>query len=100
MKWVAGFCFVFLPVFATALDKKAVDAAVKKGVEFLKSQQKPDGSWTGLRAKSYPMGYTALALLALLKAGVSPEDECIKKGFDYLRKLPFRKQCERSDTGT
>jgi len=82
---------MLVPVFAPAVDKKAVDAAVKKAVKFLKSQQKPDGSWTGLRAKGFPMGYTALALLALLKAGVPPDDECIKKGFDYLRKLPFQK---------
>jgi len=91
MKWVGVVCAMLLPMFATAVDKKAVEAAVKKGVEFLKSQQKPDGSWTGVRAKGFPMGYTALALLALLKAGVSPDDECIKKGFDYLRKLPFQK---------
>jgi len=91
MRLVLGWCFLFLVASAVALDKKAVDAAVKRGVEFLKSQQQPDGSWTGLRARNYPMGYTALVLLALLKAGVDPEDECIKKGFDYLRKLPFRK---------
>jgi hypothetical protein len=73
------------------IDPKKVEEAVKKGVEWLKSQQKPDGSWvgTGTYMEMYPFGTTALAVYALLKGGVSPKEECITKAFDYLRKGGF-----------
>ena len=71
----------------SGVDPKRVEAAVKKGVEWLLSKQNADGSWTasgtqGIEAH-YPGGTTALVLLALLKGGVSPNDPRIKKGFDF-----------------
>lgn len=73
------------------LDKKRVDAAVKKGVEWLKSQQKPDGSWTGTQQVEaiYPYGTTALCLLAVLKGGEPKDSECVKKALNYLRTNQF-----------
>jgi hypothetical protein len=80
---------------AVAGDDDLVDKvrkAVDEGVSFLKSQQrKTDGSWevgpTGL-AGAGNGGWTALALLALLNAGVKPSDEAVQKGLAYLRKVP------------
>ncbi|RKY13144.1 MAG: hypothetical protein DRP82_05850 [Planctomycetota bacterium] len=65
---------------------KKVLAAVKKGCEYLKSQQKSDGHWEGKHLSTlYPDGVTALALYALLKGGTPKNDEAIKKGFAWLR---------------
>ncbi len=74
----------------SGVDMKRVDAAVKRGVEWLLSKQNADGSWTvtgGSQLQqiegNYPGGSTALALLALLKGGVSPKDARIRKGFYF-----------------
>jgi hypothetical protein len=71
---------------------KNVGKAIEKGVAFLKSQQRDkDGSWelgpAGV-ARTGNGGWTALAMLALLNAGVKPDDPVFKKGLDYLRKVP------------
>ncbi|MCU0723719.1 MAG: hypothetical protein MUC63_08910, partial [Planctomycetes bacterium] len=76
-----------------------VNNAVQKGADWLKSVQNPNGTWTCCWAKyaaphNYPMGETALALLALLKSGENPESECIKKGFAWLRTQPLQKTYE------
>jgi len=103
MRWfwvafVVVVAVVFLVRPAQALDRdevmrllgkemgERVLAAVKKGCEFLKSQQQADGHWEGkYLAALYPDGVTALTLYALLKGGTPKEDECIKKGFAWLR---------------
>ena len=74
-------------------DEKQVQAAIAKGIAFLKSQQR-DGKWEKsviFRSNSnYPGGVTALAMAALLEAGVKPDDEAIAKGIEFVRKLPPR----------
>jgi hypothetical protein len=67
-----------------------VRQAIKDGVTFLQNQQrKPDLSWElGLERKSYHGGWTSLAVLALLHAGVDPKDPSIQGGLAYLRKIP------------
>lgn len=74
---------------AVADFQGAVDAAVEKGVAFLKSKQAADGSFPG-RA-GHPMGNTALHLLALLKSGVPRFDPAIHKGFEYLKTCGYEK---------
>jgi hypothetical protein len=73
---------------AAGLDKARVDAAVKKGVAFLKSQQKSDGSWIGphpmLEAR-YPYGTTALCLLAIVKGGEPKDSPAVTNALNYLR---------------
>jgi hypothetical protein len=73
------------------IDKKEVDAAVKKACDWLKSQQKPDGSWTGTGVYDgfYPYASTGFVLFALLKGTEGPESDCIKKGFEYLKSKEF-----------
>jgi hypothetical protein len=62
--------------------------AIKEGLKWLRSQEK-NGSWDndfegqGLR----PGGWTSLALLALLNAGVPADDEVIQRGLVYLRTI-------------
>ena len=94
---VVGLC---VPAFAQGgaavsegakIDKNAVEAAVKKACDWLKSQQKPDGSWTGANHYDtfYPYASTAFVTFALLKGTESGESGCVKKAFDYLRKKEF-----------
>ena len=58
---------------------RAIDLAVKK----LLSDQAPDGTW-GWEDKVHPTGRTALALLALLHAGLPASDPAMQRGLDAL----------------
>ncbi|TET36724.1 MAG: hypothetical protein E3J72_08175 [Planctomycetota bacterium] len=78
-----------------------IDAAIKKGAEWLKARQQADGSFTMEPAPfscqggyCFPSGATALCLFALLKCGVKPNDPSITKGFNYIRN--FRSKWARS----
>jgi len=76
------------------VDQARVDAAVKKACDWLKTQQQADGHWEGKAQhldSPYPEGVTGLVLYALLKGGVDRDDECIKKGFSYLKPKQFAK---------
>ena len=67
-----------------------VRKAIDRGVNYLKERQQPaTGSWDDKAtiALSHPGGQTALVLLALLNAGVQPDDPVVKKGLEYLRKI-------------
>ena len=84
---------------------ETIDAAIKKGVEFLYSQQKDNGTWEVDDAPPPPGpvktpgtlenhgtsdynqygGRTAVAVYALLEAGESPTDPRLKKAIDHLR---------------
>lgn len=70
--------------------------AVVKGCRWLSEQQQPDGSWTyentPLQLSYFPMnqGSTALAIFALLKCGVEPDDPAIEKGFAFIRSQPLQ----------
>jgi len=61
----------------------AVAAAVKKGVHWLRTEQKGNGEW-GTNA-----GETALALMAMRHSGVAPTDRACKRAARFLeRELP------------
>ena len=68
-----------------------VNGSVQKGLEYLITQQKEDGSFNIDFSSEYPGGPTAFALLALLKSGVPRADDPIVKGFAFLRKTPLQK---------
>jgi len=75
---------------------RRVNAAIVKGADWLRKQQKDDGSWAPALAAAeppldLPSGKTALALLALRKCGDPADFECIGKGFDWLRRQPLKK---------
>jgi len=89
---LVGVTIVFLAAFpAYGQGKKEplvmqVKDSIKRGVSYLMEVQRPNGSWLldsptpGIEA-----GLTSLALLALLNAGVSVEEDHVKKGLDFLR---------------
>lgn len=65
-----------------------VRTSIDRGVKFLRDQQRREGHWeTEAVSPLMPGGCTALALLALLNAGVKPEDPVIQSGLKYLRGL-------------
>ena len=84
------------PPMSAAELEKGVALAIDKGVEYLKRQQRSDGSfgdtvsttvYGGGAGKAYPNrpGIAALALLALLKSDVDPGDPAVQRGFQFLR---------------
>jgi hypothetical protein len=67
-----------------------VREAIERGIDFLRRQEDGKGSWErgGERASSAnPGGYTSLVLLALLNAGVKPDDPVIERGLAFLRPI-------------
>jgi hypothetical protein len=58
--------------------------AINKGVSHLKNKQRGNGTWPDFAARQEG-GITALCTLALLNAGVEPEDKQLKKALDWLR---------------
>lgn len=67
-------------------EQAKVDAAIDKGVEFLKRSQTKAGDFL---YRAYPdafqVGQCALPAYALLEAGVPSDDPVIKKAADYIR---------------
>ena len=80
---------VLLPATAAGaqeVSSEQVAAAIQKGVALLRQQQRADGSWPDSRG--YKGGVTALALLALLNAGVPANDPAVSRGLDALQRTP------------
>jgi hypothetical protein len=62
--------------------------AIDRGVRYLREKQLPDGSWeVDVACTGNPGGWSSLAMLALLNAGVLPEDPVMVKGLNYLRSV-------------
>lgn len=82
---------------ARAVTDEQVNAAVERGVQWLRSRQDADGAFKDKwAAESYKSGETALALLTLLKCGVDPGDPSIDRGFDWLFAQPLQRTYEVS----
>ena len=68
-----------------------VRAAIDKAVRYLRSVEKGNQNWERLSiAVQKPGGQSALALLALLNAGVKPDDPVVQRGLEYLRTVEPR----------
>jgi hypothetical protein len=76
---------------ARAADREAIRNAIDRGVEYLKSQQKPTGVWEyksgkdGYLQAQHIVGSTALAGLTLLECGVDPTDPIIQNAANAVR---------------
>jgi hypothetical protein len=66
-----------------------VRKAIERGIKFLRS--KHNGDWENSGYPANPGGVTALAVLALLNAGVPVDNQMIQDGLKYLRDLPPNK---------
>jgi len=70
----------FDPRAYPAAFRARVNRAIEQGKRFLLANQEANGRWNG-----HGLGNTALATLALLKAGVRPDAPEILRAFDQLR---------------
>ncbi|MEX0977607.1 MAG: DUF4159 domain-containing protein [Pirellulales bacterium] len=62
-----------------------VRESIDRAVAYLERQQNPNGTWND--HAGFTGGVTGLCTLALLNAGVSPDDERVEKSLSYLRSL-------------
>jgi hypothetical protein len=82
---------VVLPIRAAEKPREPlvdqVGRAIEAGIRYLRDQEKGAGNWETVDKASIGMngGWTSLAMLALLNAGVSPEDPLLSRGLEYLR---------------
>ena len=80
-----------VPIRARGADdgptQAQVNAAIERGVKFLKGKQEPDGAWSYPQNPVHMLGITALSGLALLESGVDRHDPAIVKADDLVRKL-------------
>ena len=71
------------------VDQKRVDESVEKGLEYLRKQQSPDGSWSA-QGGMYPTTMTGVAGIALLMEGSTCREgkyaECISKAVEWFLK--------------
>ena len=68
------------PLLAAGPDAAAVEAARAKGVNFLRTTQNDDGSWTSQNL----VGVSAAITAALLDAGLGPDDPAVAKALKSL----------------
>jgi hypothetical protein len=64
-------------------EQDKVNAAIDRGVRYLKSCQYPNGSWPGNRA--HLVGCAALPGLTLLECGVPASDAAVKRAAAFVR---------------
>ncbi len=86
--WLLLVAILVGPVVANVraeVSSEDVRQAIDRGVSYLKQQQKKDGSWPDWITQ--PGGVTVLCTLALLSAGVEPDEEHVQRALAYLRKL-------------
>jgi hypothetical protein len=89
MKWIVRTCVLWTMVAccvpATAQVTAAkVDNAIRRGVGYLRSQQRANGGWDEFG--SYKCGLSSLCTLALATAGVGADDPAIENAMRYLRR--------------
>ncbi len=75
----AAILWLAVPAFAE-VDADAVDASRQKAVNYLKTVQNDDGSWTGGNL----VGVTGVITAGLLDAGLTAEDETVARALKYL----------------
>ncbi len=65
--------------------RESISTSMAKGVTWLQSQQKGDGSFAGEHHTAYPLGETALGSLVLAACGMSPRRSSLSRAIDHLR---------------
>ena len=67
--------------------QKLINDAIERGAGHLARQQQPDGSFPAVYASAYPMGSTALPLLALLHSGVDRKSPVVVRALGMMKKV-------------
>jgi hypothetical protein len=71
---------------ADELTPEKVLKSIESGKRFLLAKQEADGSFPSGLNVLYPTGPSALATLALLNIGMTPQEEPIRRALEFLRK--------------
>ena len=71
----------------------AINGAIDRGVGYLTDKQDLDGSWPGDR-NHYKVGATALNVYALVKSGLSPSHQSVRRALAYIDANPPQKTYE------
>ncbi|MCI0458718.1 MAG: hypothetical protein L0Z62_17305 [Gemmataceae bacterium] len=69
-------------------EQKKVEAAVKKGSDWLRKRQLGDGTWPG----GHKLGLACLCALTLVEAGAAPADPAVQKTAAYVRDIAEKYQ--------
>jgi hypothetical protein len=75
-------CLAVGPPARAEIDPDRIREAIDRGVKWLKSEQLPKGNWTPMALVGNDT--TSLCTLALLNAGVPPQDPVIQKAIKYI----------------
>ncbi len=67
---------------AGRIPQKKINQAIDKGVDYLLRTQYPDGSFK--MYDNYPVGSTALAMYTLLKCGLAPDHQAVRRAEAYI----------------
>jgi hypothetical protein len=88
LAWLAGAPALAEPTWKKPLLPPAlrprVETALQTGIAWLLQQREADGAFKGVHVGTYPLGETALGVLALCACGQSIDDEPVKKAIDVL----------------
>ncbi|MEP3480200.1 MAG: DUF4159 domain-containing protein [Fuerstiella sp.] len=103
---VSMFALLLMAVFATTAAgqlnqqpltdvelRERIFRSIKLGTTWLKSRQSGNGSWNDSAAgvSAYPIGQTALGVLALINCDEPVDSRAVQNGLTYLRGLPSNK---------
>jgi hypothetical protein len=80
-----GLFGAFVGSMRAEITPEQVRKAIDRGTAYILSQQRNDGSWPEWAANVG--GISSLCTLALLNAGVEPDDQKIQKALSYLRTI-------------
>jgi squalene-hopene/tetraprenyl-beta-curcumene cyclase len=89
---ITGRVLEMLARFPALRGDERIERSIKKGIEFLKSEQEEDGSWYGRWGVNYLYG-TWQALKGLMAAGEDPRAPYVQKAVAWL------KSCQNPDGG-
>lgn len=67
-----------------------MNRAIARGVDFLRRQQRPDGTWHHQEEHRYPFGLTSLCGYTLVKSGIRRSDPVLLKAIEAVRGQEFR----------
>ncbi|MBI5761708.1 MAG: DUF4159 domain-containing protein, partial [Planctomycetales bacterium] len=86
-RWIAIVCLCgislgFAPPARGEISEKKVLESIQRAKRYITSLQQADGSW---RSGDHEIGVTSLTLLALINAGLTPQDRPVELGLKYLR---------------
>ena len=71
------------PAQVAAPTEETITAARARGVKYLKTKQKKDGSW---EFSGHEVGISALCTIALIENGVDLTDSAVQSGYEFVKK--------------